>query len=145
MGKTYWAASIHFLPNGCLLNWSRGSSGKKVSLSLLLSFCMVLLWGGGTTLCTSIGVISRQLSGCMLLLALGSMAWRRFLFSWCDLFEQCLYFYMSVQCAPYQSNFSRPLPNKEPVSKTARKAMERRERTALDESLIKQALSDWAR
>jgi hypothetical protein len=77
-------------------------------------------------LCTSIGVISRQLSGCMLLLLLGSMAWRGFLFSWCCLFEQSLYFYMSVH--PINQISLDRYQKKVPVSKTARKAIYGEER-----------------
>lgn len=56
IGNTYWAPRISFLLRGCPLNWRRGSSGKKVSLSLPLSFWRVLLWGGGTTWCTSMDI-----------------------------------------------------------------------------------------
>jgi len=71
IGKRYWAPRASFVLRGCPLNWRRGSSGKKVSLSLALSLCKVLLWGGGTTWCTSMA-ISRQWEWCI---ASGSI-WR---------------------------------------------------------------------
>lgn len=70
MGNTYWAPSIHFCFEGCPLNWRKGSSGKKVSLSLFFSFCKELLGGGATTLCTSMSMSKLQWELCMLLLLL---------------------------------------------------------------------------
>lgn len=49
MGKTYWAASSHFVAGDWPLNCRSGSSGKNVSFRRFRSLCMPLLRGGGTT------------------------------------------------------------------------------------------------
>lgn len=89
IGKMYLAPSIHFCFNGCPLNCLKGSSGKKVSLSLVLSLDMVLLWGGGTTLCTSMAMFMHWSWGCGKLLTLCSIGWANGLIGVCFVKWSC--------------------------------------------------------
>lgn len=54
MGKKYWRPRTSFRKEVWFLKRWRGSSGKKISETLLPNFCSVVLSGGRQTLCISI-------------------------------------------------------------------------------------------
>lgn len=72
IGNKYWSPRINFMKQVWFLNLWKGSSGKKISESLCLSFWKVVVCGGKRTLWISNGVWNIGISDWILIVPKGS-------------------------------------------------------------------------